>query len=75
MIVYTFMDRVNLNHKTVIPFTTSEDSGLGNTTAALRHKYPQARVRRGFTATGNTVVSHPNAVARRVNAWLNGLGY
>lgn len=75
MIIYTFMDRVNLNHKTVIPFTTSEGSGLGNTTAALRHKYPQARVRRGFTVTGNTVINHPNSVARRVNRWLQGLGY
>lgn len=75
MVVYTFMDRVNLNHKTLIPFTTSEGSGLGNTSAALKHRYPQARVRRGFTAVGNTVKNHPNSVARRVNAWLDGLGY
>lgn len=75
MIVYTFMDRVNLNHKDLIPFTTSEGSGLGNTSAALKKKYPQARVRKGFTATGNTVKDHPTVVAHRVNHWLQGLGY
>lgn len=32
MIVRTFIDNVNLNGKTVIPFTTAEGSGLGNTT-------------------------------------------
>lgn len=75
MIVYTFMDHENLNHKTLIPFTTAEGSGLGNTAEALRRKYPHAKVRSGFTQVGNTVKNHSARVAKQVNAWLKRLGY
>ncbi|MFC2695361.1 MAG: flavodoxin [Lactobacillus sp.] len=75
MIVRTFIDNERLNGKTVIPFTTSEGSGLGNTAATLRRAYPKARVRGGFSAEGNDVKNDPQAVQRQVNAWLNRLGY
>lgn len=75
MVVYTFMDHVNLNGKTLVPFTTSEGSGLGNTAAALRKKYPQAHVKHGYTVTGNTVKNHPGQVQRQVNSWLSRHGY
>lgn len=75
MIIYTFMDHENLNHKTLIPFTTSEGSGLANTASTLRKKYPQATVKQGFTATGTTVKNHPAQVKARVDSWLNRQGY
>lgn len=75
MIVRTFIDNERLNGKTVIPFTTSEGSGLGNTAATLRRAYPKALVRGGFSAEGNDVKNDPQAVQRQVNAWLNRLGY
>lgn len=75
MIVRTFIDNVNLNGKTVIPFTTSEGSGLGNTAETLRKAYPKAKVRKGFTTEGNNVKNHAASVKRQVNSWLNGLGY
>lgn len=75
MIVRTFIDNVNLNGKTVIPFTTSEGSGLGNTAETLEKAYPRAKVRSGFTEDGNTVKNDPNGVKQRVNRWLNRLGY
>lgn len=75
MVVYTFMDKANLNGKRVIPFTTSEGSGLGNTSAALKKKYPRAIVGKGFTATGNTVKNHPVRVQTRVDSWLDRQGY
>ncbi|GHV97182.1 hypothetical protein lacNasYZ03_18630 [Lactobacillus nasalidis] len=75
MIVRTFIDNENLNGKTVIPFTTAEGSGLGNTAETLRKAYPKATVRRGFTAEGNTVRDNPSAVQKRVNNWLKKLGY
>lgn len=75
MIVRTFMDNENLNGKTVIPFTTSEGSGLGNTASTLRKTYPKAKVRRGFTEEGNTVRDNPDQVQKEVNRWLKGLGY
>lgn len=75
MIVRTFIDNVNLNGKTVIPFTTAEGSGLGNTTETLRKAYPKAKIRRGFTEDGNTVKNNPKSVQGKVNSWLDGLGY
>lgn len=75
MIVRTFIDNEKLNGKTVIPFTTSEGSGLGNTAETLRKAYPKAKVRTGFSAEGNDVKNNPQAVQKRVNAWLKRLGY
>jgi flavodoxin len=75
MIVRTFIDNVNLNGKTVIPFTTAEGAGLGNTTETLEKAYPKAKVRKGFTETGNTVKDTPNEVKGKVNRWLDSLGY
>lgn len=75
MVVYTFMDHVNLNGKILVPFTTSEGSGLGNTRSALRKKYPHAKVRSGFTAVGNTVKNHPGQVKSRVDGWVHRQGY
>lgn len=76
MVVRTFLDKESgLNGKTLIPFTTSEGSGLGNTSQVLKKQFPKAKVRRGFTARGNSVKNNPSSVQQRVNSWLNDLGY
>lgn len=76
MVVRTFLDKESgLNGKTLIPFTTSEGSGLGNTSQVLKKQFPKAKVRRGFTVQGNTVKNNPSRVRSQVNSWLNGLGY
>lgn len=73
MVVRTFMDQVNLNDssKTVIPFTTNEGSGLGETPDVLKSQYPNSETRRGFTVRG-TEAAHAR---RQVNRWLDKLGY
>ena len=71
MVVRTFLDGVNLNNKNVVPFTTHEGSGLGNTTETLKKQYTRAKVLKGFSVSGSDA-----ADARSdVNSWLNGLGY
>lgn len=77
MVVRTFLDNENLNSKdkTVIPFTTSGGSGLGNTAEVLEKTYPKATIAEGFTVEGNTVRDNPSAVQSRVNKWLKKLGY
>lgn len=76
MVVRTFLDKESdLNGKTLIPFTTSEGSGLGNTSSQLKKQFSNAKVRKGFTVRGNTVKNNPNKVKKQVNAWLKGLGY
>jgi flavodoxin len=76
MVVRTFLDKESgLNGKTLIPFTTSEGSGLGNTSSQLKKQFSNAKVRKGFTVRGNTVKSNPAKVKKQVNSWLKGLGY
>ena len=73
MVVRTFMDRVNLNSrsKTVIPFTTNEGSGLGDTPNVLKQQYPKARTRQGFSVRGTQAAG----ARSKVNRWLDRLGY
>lgn len=71
MVVRTFLDGVNLNGKHVIPFTTHEGSGLGNTPETLRRQYPKADVLRGLGVRGTNAARSQNTVDR----WLTRLGY
>ncbi|BDR55102.1 flavodoxin [Bombiscardovia apis] len=71
MIVRTFMDAVDLNGKTVIPFTTAAGSGLGNTQEAVRKQYPQAKVLDGFTVEGTKA----DGAEGQINDWLAKIGY
>lgn len=76
MVVRTFLDKESgLNGKTLIPFTTAEGSGLGNTSSVLKKQFPKSKVRKGFTARGDQVKRNPKSVQQRVNRWLDGLGY
>ena len=71
MIVRTFMDGVDLNGKTLVPFTTHEGSGLGTTQSQLAAQYPDATVLDGLGVRGGEAESsRPD-----VDAWLEGLGF
>lgn len=72
MIVRTFMDKEPaLNGKTLIPFSTSEGSGLANFPETLRKQFPKSKVRQGFTVEG----TQAHAARGKVNNWLDKLGY
>lgn len=72
MVVRSFFDRARgMNGKTLIPFSTSAGSGLGDQPQILKQTFPKSRVRTGFTVAG-TDASHAR---RQVNAWLKRLGY
>lgn len=76
MIVRTFLDHEPaLNGKNLVPFTTNEGSGLGNTSSVLKKQFPKATVKKGFSARGHVVKNNPQQVQKRVNSWLKGLGY
>lgn len=71
MIVRTFLDGVDLNNKNVVPFTTHEGSGLGNTSETLKQQYGNAKVLKGFSVTGGD----SKDTRKDVNNWLDDLGY
>lgn len=53
MCVFTFLDTCDLKGKKILPFCTSEGSGLGNSTMDLKRLYPEAEVTRGFAVPGH----------------------
>lgn len=53
MVVRTFMDQVDLNGKTVIPFSTHEGSGLGAYSSQLSNQWPQANILKGLAVRGS----------------------
>lgn len=73
MVVRTFLDSVDLNGKTVIPFTTHEGSGMGNTKEQLISQYPNARVLDGIAIRGRQAGSDETKTS--VNNWLKQLGF
>lgn len=72
MVVRTFLDQVDLNGKVVVPFTTHEGSGLGNTEAQLKAQYPNANVLPGIAIKGRDSAS--NEAKAAVKEWLQKIG-
>ena len=61
----------DLKGKTVIPFTTHEGSGLANCVEDVKDAFPGANVTKGFSIYGHEVRTEK----KKVEKWLNGLGY
>ena len=72
--VFTFMRDYSdaLKHKTLVPFTTAEGSGLGKTEEDLQKLFPEARHLQGFTITGREA-RKPEA-KQKVSNWLKKIG-
>ncbi|MGX7112211.1 flavodoxin [Gemella cuniculi] len=72
MVVRTFIDAEAsaLAGKKIIPFTTHEGSGLGNTERLLRSQFTNATVLEGLAVRGNDAINSQPAV----NAWLERIG-
>ncbi|MFT8329952.1 flavodoxin [Bifidobacterium psychraerophilum] len=71
MVVRTFLDGVDLNGKTVIPFTTHEGSGPGNTKEQLERQYPDADVLDGLAIRGGQADDSQDDVVQ----WLRQIGH
>lgn len=72
MVVHTFLDQVNLNGKTVIPFTTHEGSGLGSVEAVLAKQFPGVHLLEGLAIRGSE--SDSDAAKTAVQTWLQRIG-
>lgn len=69
--MHTFFKSYDLNGKTIIPFTTNEGSGLGNTITDLKKYYPDANIIDGFSMPGHEA-REPGA-REIVKHWLENL--
>jgi len=70
-VMFTLFRDINLDGKTVIPFTTHEGSGLANCESDVRKAFPNAHVQKGWSIYGHEVRTQRAKVER----WLKGLGY
>jgi len=73
-IVYTFMENHDFAGKTVIPFNTHEGSGQSPSQRDIEKTLPDATVLQGLAVRGATAQNDPDATAKAVSDWLNGLG-
>ena len=70
-VMFTLFRDINLDGKTVIPFTTHEGSGLASCATDVKKAFPKAKVTGEFSIYGHEV---RNGRAK-VEKWLKGLGY
>ncbi len=68
-VMFTLFKDINLDGKTVIPFTTHEGSGLASCASDVRKAFPKANVTGGFSIYGHEV----RGGKAKVEKWLKGL--
>ena len=74
MIMYTFFDKVNMNGKTIVPFSTHGGSGLSGFDSKLKRLYPNATVTKGLAITGTDAQNKKDNVKKSVDAFIDSLG-
>ena len=75
MVVYSFLDKVKIAGKTILPFCTHEGSGLGSTARKLAKAFPQAKVEPdGLSLRGTVAQRDAAATEAAVTQWLKARG-
>ena len=81
-VMFTLFKDIDLDGKTVIPFTTHEGSGLANCVSDVKKAFPKAKVTKGFDLYGHEVQadrdrSGANGTSgsgkAKVEKWIKGL--
>ena len=73
MIMYTLFEKVDMNGKTIVPFSTHGGSGLSGFDSKLRRLYPNAKVTKGLAITGTDTQNKKDKVKSEVDKWINEL--
>lgn len=68
-VMFTLFKDINLDGKTVYPFTTHEGSGLANCVSDVKKAFPKANVQKGFSIYGHEVRTEK----AKVEKWIKGL--
>ena len=68
-VMFTAFKDMNLDGKTVYPFTTHEGSGLASCVSDVKKAFPKANVQKGFAIYGHDV----RTGRAQVEKWLKGL--
>lgn len=70
-VMFTLFKDINLDGKTVYPFTTHEGSGLASCVSDVKKAFPKANVKNGFSIYGHEV----HTEKAKVEKWLKGIGF
>ncbi len=70
-VMFTLFKDINLDGKTVYPFTTHEGSGLASCVSDVKKAFPKANVQKGFSIYGHEVRTEKE----KVEKWLKNIGY
>ena len=70
-VMFTLFKDINLDGKTVYPFTTHEGSGLASCVSDVKKAFPKANVKNGFSIYGHEV----RTGKAKVEKWLKSIGY
>ncbi|MBQ3679932.1 MAG: flavodoxin [Paludibacteraceae bacterium] len=70
-VMFTLFKDINLDGKTVYPFTTHEGSGLASCVSDVKSAFPEADVQKGFSIYGHEVRTEKS----KVEKWLKNIGY
>ena len=73
MIMYTLFEKVDMNGKTIVPFSTHGGSGLSGFDSKLKRLYPNATVTKGLAITGTDAQNKKYSVKNEVDKWINEL--
>ena len=68
-VMFTLFRDINLDGKTVIPFTTHEGSGLASCVSDVKREFPKANVTKGWSIYGHEV----RGGKAKVEKWLQGI--
>lgn len=74
MVVYTFLEKHDLNGKTVVPFCTHEGSGVSGTDGKIRRIFKNAAVKSALAVRGATAQNKRNEAQKAVEEWLGKIG-
>lgn len=72
MAVFSALDKLDLNGKTLIPFMTHEGSGMGSSERDLKRLYPMAKVKSGLAIRGSSVQGAKAQVESWAKRSING---
>ena len=74
MIMYTLFDKVDMNGKTIVPFSTHGGSGLSGFDSKLKRLYPNATIKKGLAITGTDTQNNKAKVKTEVDRWIDSIG-
>ena len=70
MVCYTFLEKHDLNGKTIVPFCTHEGSGLSGTDNNIKKLYKNVTMKKALVMTGRTAQNNRSEAEKQVDEWL-----